>query len=224
MVRLQTVSTNLGMPTNNYSMKKTLSAWIVGSLTMFLVGCDQDEIKVYRVGKEPASSISTKENTIPLPTATEQLEWTIPSGWEQKASSSMRYGSFAISGKNGQQADLSVVTLAGEAGGALANINRWRDQLALPPISAEQLPNNSSQLEVSDAKIVLVHFASSKPLQNKKNKTGVLAAILPRTTSTWFFKMTGDEALVEAQKARFTQFLKSLRFTASSEISKIGLH
>ncbi len=188
---------------------------------VFFAGCSKEEIKVYRVDKEAAPSVSPMGNEIPPPEVAEHLEWTTPSGWEQKAPSSMRYGSFAISGKNGAQADLSVISLAGEAGGVLANINRWRDQLGLSPITEGQLSDNFTQVEVLDTKVVLVDFANSNPSDGKV-KTRMLAAILPHGPSTWFFKMTGDDSLVEAQKTRFTQFLKSLRFTGAFPSPMMG--
>jgi len=195
-------------------MQKRLP-FIFGAVTLVLLaGCGKEEIKVYRVDKEPAPSAAPMENGIPPPAVAEHLEWTTPSGWEQKAPSSMRYGSFAIPGKNGTQADLSVISLAGDAGGVLANINRWRNQLGLPPITEAQLSGNFTQVDVLDAKVILVDFA--------KDKTRMLAAILPHGPSTWFFKMTGDNSLVEAQKTRFTEFLKSLRFTGPAAPPMMG--
>ena len=35
---------------------------------------------------------------------------------------------------DGGVGDLSIIRLAGQAGGDLANVNRWRDQLGLPNI------------------------------------------------------------------------------------------
>lgn len=181
---------------------------------VFWVGCGKDEIKVYLVEKEPTSPDSDAGPELPPPSVTEHLEWTVPSGWKEKAPSAMRYGSFTISGKGGSEADLSVISLAGDAGGVLANINRWREQLALPPITEALLPKNHTQLEVLGAKVTLVDFTS--PADGKKPNTRMLAAILPHGPSTWFFKMTGDAALVEAQKSSFTQFLRTLRFTGTS--------
>ena len=43
-----------------------------------------------------------------------------------------------------------------------------------------------------------------------------MAAILRRGGTAWFFKMTGDDALVAEQKPAFVQFLKSLNFSAAT--------
>jgi hypothetical protein len=47
----------------------------------------------------------------------------------------MVIASFAISGKDGQKADVTITSFPGDVGGALANINRWRQQLGLSQVS-----------------------------------------------------------------------------------------
>jgi hypothetical protein len=39
----------------------------------------------------------------------------------------------------------------------------------------------------------------------------ILAAVLPLPGMAWFFKMTGDDALVLEQKPEFVAFLKSVK-------------
>ncbi len=46
----------------------------------------------------------------------------------------MRVASFEVS-ENGKTADVSVIPLGGMAGGDLANVNRWRGQVGLPPLA-----------------------------------------------------------------------------------------
>src|SRR5690348_14275732 len=106
----------------------------------FLSGCKDDRIVTYRLAKEtaPMASVppdpmaSAGGSAMPMlpgmaPAATPgQIHWRLPEGWQEQAPSAMRLGSFLIVGKNGQKADVSVVPLTGDAGGDLANINRWR--------------------------------------------------------------------------------------------------
>jgi hypothetical protein len=37
-------------------------------------------------------------------------------------------------------------------------------------------------------------------------------ATIPHAGNSWFFKMTGDAPLVEAQKEAFLEFVKSVKF------------
>src|SRR5438034_6334860 len=91
-------------------------------LVVLTLGCRRDdEIQTYRVSKEAAPSMPMAP-----PATTREISWTTPKGWKEQAPSAMRAGSFLVKGKNGQEADVSVIPLSGEAGGELANINRWR--------------------------------------------------------------------------------------------------
>ena len=61
--------------------------------------------------------------------------WTAPAGWIEQAASGFRKGSFLVRDKDGKTADVSVISFPEAAGGLLANVNRWRNQLKLAPIS-----------------------------------------------------------------------------------------
>ena len=45
-----------------------------------------------------------------------------------------------------KQADVSVVSLSGMAGGDLANVNRWRDQVKLGPIDEATLAKSAEHV------------------------------------------------------------------------------
>lgn len=115
----------------------------------------------------------------------------------------MRVGSF-LRKNNGKQADISVVPLSGDAGGDLANINRWRGQISLGPVADNDLPQQSQKIAPAGRPMNLVNYAN----QGKR----LVAAIYHRGGRTWFFKMTGDDALVAATKPSFLEFLNSLKF------------
>lgn len=194
---------------------------VIGSVFLiFLGGCNQEKIQVYRVAKEKTLPPSPQMPGHSLPV--ERLEWTTPPEWKQQEPSGMRYGSFLITGKNETQADVSILFLSGDGGGALANINRWREQLGLPPIVDGQLSSQSTQLEVLGKKVILVDLVSQKSTNNQKEIKRILAAILPRDNISWFFKMTGDDSLVSAHKERFIQLVKSARFSSSEEIENLN--
>ena len=50
-------------------------------------------------------------------------------------------------------------------------------------------------------------------------KARILAAITRREGTAWFFKMTGDDALVAAQKPAFIEFLKSVSLPSASAMT-----
>jgi len=186
-------------------------------LAAALAGCGGNDIQVYRVAKE--TSADQPSTAAPANPATEpagpapQLHWKLPAGWKEVPPGEMRVASFSVAGNNGQQADVSVVPLPGLAGGDLDNVNRWRGQVGQPPITAEQMATTAEPVELAGQTARLYDQAGTNPGSGDKSR--ILAAILRREGVAWFFKMTGDDALVAGQKPAFISFLKSIEFSAA---------
>jgi len=168
-------------------------------------GCGQDDVVSYRVPKEPAPQAGSVSKAPPSEAG---LHWSAPKGWAAKPPSAMRLASYAVPGKAGE-ADMSIVVLPGAAGGDFANVNRWRDQIGLPPLADDAaLSAASTRLQTHAGGALVVDFAG----RGEGSKTPrLLAAILPRGGETWFFKMTGPDETVAGAKPAFLQLLGSLR-------------
>jgi len=172
-------------------------------------GCGRGEIKVYRVPKEtvPQAEMPSGHPDHAAP----QLKWQKPEGWQELPAGEMRVASFKVAGQDGRQADVSVIPLPGGAGGDFSNVNRWRGQVGLPPVSEEELKKLAQPVEVAGQAAALYE-------QDGKGAGGaptrILAVIQHREGTAWFFKMTGDSELVAQQKPAFVAFLKSFQFAA----------
>lgn len=143
-----------------------------------------------------------------VPTAAgDGLVWTAPAHWQAKPASAMRKGSYAISGDGGATADLSITAFPGDVGGELANINRWRSQLDLPPLGAADLPAVTTRSAHDGLEFTVVDFVSAQPDQPKRT----LGASVPFEGATWFFKLMGPDALVAREKPAFLEFLKTVK-------------
>ena len=59
----------------------------------------------------------------------------LPEGWEELPAGQMAVASYAVRGQDGAKANISVSALP--VSDELANVNRWRRQLALEPMAAE---------------------------------------------------------------------------------------
>lgn len=73
--------------------------------------------------------------------------WTLPEGWRQKPASGMRFATIEVTTTKGPL-ELSVTPLraSGEFRAyALANVDRWRQQLGLDPTTMERLFGSSGQ-------------------------------------------------------------------------------
>ena len=111
----------------------------------------------------------------------------------------MRLATFAVPGPAGAAADMSISTLAAAGGGVLANVNRWRGQLGLTAWADADLETNAKRVEVDGNPGVVVDFAGDKSVQGEARKTRILGAIVPRGGQTWFYKLTGDDAVVAGE-------------------------
>jgi hypothetical protein len=198
------------------------------AVAALLCGCGRNDIQVYRVAKQSAPSLSAEAQSGGLPAGhpdigssaalparandTPNLTWTLPAGWEQVPPGEMRVASFRIKAEAGKQADVGIFPLPGMAGRDIDNVNRWRGQVGLEPISEEAMAKAAEPVEITGQKAQLFDVAGQNP--SSAEKTRILAAILRRDDVSWFFKMNGDDALVAQQKPAFVQFLKSLQFSA----------
>jgi hypothetical protein len=153
-------------------------------------------------GSAAAPGGTTMANTA-VPTAGGPgLTWKAPAHWQQKPSSAMRKGSFTIAGEGGE-ADLSISAFPGDVGGDLANVNRWRDQLQLPPVNQAEFQAASQRLEKNGLRMTVVDLAG--------NGKRTLGAMIPYGDGTWFVKLMGPDALVAKEKPVFMAFLDSIK-------------
>lgn len=153
----------------------------------------------------PAPGTDAMANTA-VPTGSAHVTWTAPAHWTVKPASAMRKGSFAIKGAGGE-ADLSITAFPGDTGGLLANLNRWRGQIALAPLTAAQLDANLAHLDANGLHFEVVDFAGTA----NGAPTRILGAVLPRSGETWFFKLMGPDALVAGEKTAFISFLQTVQ-------------
>jgi len=141
-----------------------------------------------------------------------EVSWKLPQGWKEQPPSQMRVGSFLAKGSDGQPVDISIVPLGGDAGGDLANVNRWRGQINLDPISDADLAQNSEHITPGGRAMLLVDFVSKDLEIDNKYPKRLVAATYKQGSRSWFFKMTGEDKAVSEVKPAFLQFLKSIKF------------
>jgi hypothetical protein len=215
----------------------SLTRWLPLLAVISLTACKQDATRVYYTAKENAAP-ATAEMTTPdntggmaqsgmggaLPaghpdmgaTAQPQLTWKTPEGWTEVPPGEMRLASFNVKSKNGKQADVSIVPLPGMAGGDSANVNRWRSQVGLQPLSAEELQKLAQPVVVAGQPGELYEQVGKNP--GSGEGMTILAVIQHREGTAWFFKMTGDPEVVAQQKPALVEFLKSVQFQTAAAL------
>lgn len=188
--------------------------WWVLWVAAALVGCKQESIQVYEVPKEKAPvRADTAGVAPPMP----ELRWSkLPEGWESReVPNRMRAANFVIAGSGGRSAELSVIPLAGMGGNDLEFVNMWRKQIGLGPVEADALAKYVAPVQIAGLEGKLFDMRGSEAAQ-ATDPNGVLVAVVVREGVTWFFKLAGDEGLVQAQRPVLTEFLKGVSFAEAS--------
>jgi hypothetical protein len=181
-----------------------------------LAGCRRDEITHFKVPKATGMqamatgggaggpSMAGDVPPPPAPGAGGALRWRLPRGWkEAQGGGPMRYATLTapVQGK----VDVSVVLLQGPAGGELANVNRWRNQIGLPPLGEDALPTARKTQRTKAGDVALYDFVSEGTV-----KTRTVAGFTVVAGNTWFLKMTGDAGAVESARPAFLELIGSL--------------
>jgi hypothetical protein len=140
-----------------------------------------------------------------------ELTWTAPANWQVKAASSMRKGTYTISGDGGAMAELAITAFPGDVGGTIANVNRWRGQLGLPALPDAAVSAELTRVEAHGLTATLVDFTnpSASPPQR------IVGAMIPFGEATWFFKLLGPDAVVAGAKPAFLEFLQTVQPAAT---------
>jgi hypothetical protein len=199
-----------GQAPTNKAMRQSALLLLTATAVLGAFGCKKEGVQVYQAPKDPPEA-QTREAVAPAPAEKGKPPWTVPDGWsEAAAGGDMRIASYAVTAGDGRKLDISVVPLSGPAGTDLDNINRWRNQVGLGPITADQLAGLVQKAEIGKMEGKLVDLASEKPMLDGKYKSRLLVATLSLPDTTVFFKMFGEDGLAQENRAKFVAWIKSV--------------
>ena len=201
---------------------------IAAGLLSLSIGCRSDEVVHFKVPKEapfapngprpamPPQPMGERTGDSgpgmsapdlpPPPSPKGALKWTLPKGWsEAQGGGSMRFATFKTpyAGK----LEGTVVVLPGPAGGELANVNRWRGQIALPALDEAGLAKARTVLKTKAGQLNVYDFTGEGQTKSRM----VAGYISTPDGNTWFLKLTGDADSVAKAKPDFITILGSVR-------------
>ncbi len=159
-------------------------------LTIAAAGCGKaEEVRRYRAPKEPAWRMlaaivpaqdvtwffkvsGPSEHVGPhrdevvgflrgLTSEEGQIRWSLPKGWSEEAGSGDRQASLTF-GAREPKLQMTIVRLAGDGGGLLPNVNRWRDQMGLAKIGQDALEGAVRKIEADGLQVSLLDLTGPK--------------------------------------------------------------
>jgi hypothetical protein len=136
-------------------------------------------------------------------------EWTAPTSWEYVPGSGMRYATFRLP----KQLEVGIFYFEGGGGGLLRNVNRWRDQMKLDPISERGFMRDVTVVELAGgqkAYMLDVESARVAPLREENSGSGDDNPLTFTKPEGWVEQPKGQFAVLAfaiadgEQKARVT--------------------
>jgi hypothetical protein len=171
---------------------------------LFLSACADREIEEHRVEKGierlPSDAPSSPAQSTPsTPEPSSATPWEVPEGWVlDPTPRQMRIATYLADAPSGQ-VEIAITRFPGDVGGVLANINRWRGQMGLGPVSETNLESTISRFEAPGFSGYETRIESER---------GVMIAVGVHDQSidqTWFVRATVDnpQAADEVQEQLF---------------------
>jgi len=136
--------------------------------------------------------------------------WNAPASWKEIDGGQFLFTKFVIAGEAGLQATVNVSMSAGDGGGLLPNINRWRAQLGEGSWTEAELKKNTQEIDVLGGKGIYLELSGTDSSTQKPAMT--LGAQVVREGRTWYYKLMGDPALAAKEKDGFIAFVKGVKY------------
>lgn len=121
----------------------------------------------------------------------------VPEGWRVVAAGAMQVAKYSVDGG----AEVAVSVFPSDTGGLASNVLRWRRQIGLPEVGAEEAVGAAKPIDGGPEGAVVVD------LENGEKALG--GAIVPRGGRWFFYKLTGPTAAVKAARETFVNFAKA---------------
>lgn len=151
-------------------------------------------------GQTPAGSSER-----PPPAGSAEIVYKLPEGWARAPGDAFSTLAFVVA----EGDETARITVTGSGGDLLANVNRWRNQVALPPATADEL-------EAGRRPITVDGIEGSFMILRGTRET-ILGVIIPAADKAWFVKLKGPNALAEREQSRFEAFVRSIQFSGAKE-------
>ena len=147
------------------------------------------------------------------------IAWTAPSAWvSEPPSNAMRRAQYRVPGPGGDGECYVFYFGPGQGGTPMANAERWASQFA-DETGQPALASMKTRTEtVGGAEVLYVEargtFMSGGMMGDQvvpRPGSALLGAVVEGPDANWFFKFTGPEATVAAERAAFEAMIRSVK-------------
>lgn len=199
------------------------AALLLSASTVLFTSCGKPEIRVYLAPKDAPppphgapghvhnpndpNDVHEEEPAAKAPERVKpQITFTRPEGWTDAPPGEVSIAAFAVKG-DGVEATVNVTPLPDLRGRESLVVNMYRQQTGQAPIEQEDLGKTLQPVEVAGGEGQLLELLGS----NRGKPTRLITVIAHRDGRSWFYRISGDDAFVSAQKETFLNFIKTVK-------------
>lgn len=201
-----------------------LALVLAGPCAHFLSACEKAGVEESRVPKEssppavaeppaaPSAVPGIEAAGVPQASPASQApQASAPGAWPWQAPESwrlvpgerpMRLATYEMQGPSGP-VEVAISRFPGDVGGMLANVNRWRGQVGLPPASEADLAGMIEPFETPGFKGSLLH------IQGVEQHIVVASIFEAGANQTWTVRVSAPPAIAEAVKPEIFAFART---------------
>lgn len=139
-----------------------------------------------------------------------QVHYELPEGWVELPNSSMRAANFTLEAD--KQVECYLTLLPGTAGGMGANVNRWRKQMGLPDLSADEI-SSMETLDFMGGRAAWMDVVGTwSGMSGGSGESGwrMLGLLLVTPGGSSFLKMVGPDELVASEREHFLELAATM--------------
>jgi len=130
--------------------------------------------------------------------------WIVPEGWTlDPAPRPMRVATYLIDDESGP-VEVAITRFPGDVGGLHANVNRWRGQVGLGPIAADDLDEHVEPFDNENFE------GHTMRIEGPRGHMLAAATFDPRAGETWFVKITTTPEVADRVEPEFLDFSRSI--------------
>jgi len=156
---------------------------------LFLSSCGQEKIQTRCTPCKSAPAPNTPASP------------SLPEGWTLLPATGIRVANYCIEGT-----DLEIYLVPLSSGNVVHNANRWREQLGIPPQTAEKIKQEAKLFQLNN------HEACWLEIENPESGLGIFATIIDQAPIYWYFTAKGSLKELRAHQKELQDFPKSLQF------------
>jgi hypothetical protein len=142
-----------------------------------------------------------------------ELTFKTPEGWSVGQVGGMRAAAFEVT-EGEQKVEVTAISLPATGSDLLANVNRWREQLDLGPMTQDELAKSLELVPIGESTAEYIEIYGAEDSAPRK---AIFGAIANAGSVTWFFKLTGNAELAQRERGRFQEFVQSVKIPTGME-------